>query len=505
MKSNNRIIHLVLILNIVIGICTLLATNSEATTTHTVKFITNGGTPVEDQIVEDGEHAVEPSTSRDGWIGKYWYKDESLNDFFSFTRDVITEDITLYAGWYKNLYIYTSGNGKVGPDGLGPIYEDPVGTYVLDGKTNNIYAEPNEGYIFLGWKKDGNPEIFSTDNPFEVEPIYGEEVSFTAVFEEDSEFEKYELYVNGIQFNSNKTSITCGDGTATFDPSNNTLTLDNATIDTVYGYQFGVINSGLPNLTINLVGDNILEGYNNNDGIDADASCNITITGSGTLTMQNIYYGTYIGSWGNPGGDLTINNTTVNIPSAVCAGIWVNHDIIFENSNVQVTKNNDSYNGIVSNVDGTITLNGGEVTVNTVKAAIHFGNTDDSNHSLIVNSGTLKLISTENDGIHVEPVSGTEEINGTIIINGGVLDVTSATKGTNVPEEKITIGSGLGYVVGESLSDSGNVVIKTTTTEVATGIVTIEKNTLISSALTNENFPGLESGNSIKIINSKRK
>lgn len=35
----------------------------------------------------------------------------------------------------------------------------------------------------------------------------------------------YEIYVNGEQFTSEKTTINCGDGTATFDISTNTLIL----------------------------------------------------------------------------------------------------------------------------------------------------------------------------------------------------------------------------------------------------------------------------------------
>ena len=43
---------------------------------------------------------------------------------------------------------------------------------------------------------------------------------------------EYDLYVNGERFTSDKLTIACGSGTATFDPSTNTLTLNNATIDT---------------------------------------------------------------------------------------------------------------------------------------------------------------------------------------------------------------------------------------------------------------------------------
>ncbi len=42
--------------------------------------------------------------------------------------------------------------------------------------------------------------------------------------------ENYNLYVNGEQFTSDKLSIACGEGTASYDPNTKTLTLNNATI-----------------------------------------------------------------------------------------------------------------------------------------------------------------------------------------------------------------------------------------------------------------------------------
>src|SRR5574344_2314339 len=85
----------------------------------------------------------------------------------------------------------------------------------------------------------------------------------------------YEIYVNGEQFTSEKTTINCGDGTATFDISNNTLILNNATITKRYGYQYAVINSEISNLTIQLIGNNVIDGNKGQyDGIGADGGSN---------------------------------------------------------------------------------------------------------------------------------------------------------------------------------------------------------------------------------------
>ena len=259
---------------------------------------------------------------------------------------------------------------------------------------------------------------------------------------------EYGLYVNGEQFTSEKTSIVCGEGTADFDGNTNTLTLTNATIDNVFGDQYGVINSSLKDLTIVLVGANTLDGKSNNDGIDADGGCNITITGEGTLDFVDTYYGTYIGYYDTEGADLTIKDTTVTVTDSACAGLWVNHDINFINSSVTITRTGSNYNGIVSNVGGTITVDGGTVSVTNQKAAVHMGNTDDSQHALVINSGDLSLTSVEAEGVYVQPVGTTEEINATLTVNGGKLEISSATVTTNIPEDKITLAETVSITSG---------------------------------------------------------
>ena len=64
---------------------------------------------------------------------------------------------------------------------------------------------------------------------------------------------QYDLFVNGEQFTSEKLTIECGEGTATYDPATHTLTLDNASITNAIDY--GGIHSNLTgDLTIALQG-----------------------------------------------------------------------------------------------------------------------------------------------------------------------------------------------------------------------------------------------------------
>lgn len=54
---------------------------------------------------------------------------------------------------------------------------------------------------------------------------------------------QYDLFVNGEQFTSEKLTIECGEGTATYDPTTQTLALNSASITNAADY--GGINSNL--------------------------------------------------------------------------------------------------------------------------------------------------------------------------------------------------------------------------------------------------------------------
>ena len=286
----------------------------------------------------------------------------------------------------------------------------------------------------------------------------------------------YEIYVNGEQFTSEKTTINCGDGTATFDISTNTLILNNATITKVYGWHYAVINSTISNLTIQLIGNNVIDGNKGEyDGIGAAGGSNVVIVGDGNLTMKDVYYGTYIGDYSVPGGNLKINNTTINIENAQATGIWVNHDLEIINSNIKIDKTGDDvYFGIVSNIGGTITIDGGNLDINTNSHCILLGNGDNSNHNVVIKSGNIKLNSRRNGayGIKFEPVLNTDTINGNIKIDGGNLEISTIAGGTNIDDSKITINSKVKFLKGTSLTDNGKILLNEAKNYNVTGTVT---------------------------------
>ncbi|MBR9938017.1 LPXTG cell wall anchor domain-containing protein [Oscillospiraceae bacterium Marseille-Q3528] len=102
--------------------------------------------------------------------------------------------------------------------------------------------------------------------------------------------ENYNLYVNGEQFTSEKLSIACGEGTASYDPNTKTLTLNNAAITnggkSDESPKYGIRVVGDTDLTIKLSGTNSIT-LDNGGGIFADGSSdNYNIIGDGKLTIN---------------------------------------------------------------------------------------------------------------------------------------------------------------------------------------------------------------------------
>lgn len=71
-----------------------------ATNKYTVKFNTNGGTAVNNVMVNHGNKVTEPETTRDGYTLEGWYTDYELTVPYDFNTPV-TYGLTLYAKWIK--------------------------------------------------------------------------------------------------------------------------------------------------------------------------------------------------------------------------------------------------------------------------------------------------------------------------------------------------------------------------------------------------------------------
>lgn len=175
---------------------------------------------------------------------------------------------------------------------------------------------------------------------------------------------QYDLFVNGEQFTSEKLTIECGEGTATYNPATQTLTLDNASITNAI--DSGGIHSKLTgDLTIALQDSNSIT-FDDNMGIMAAG--NIEITGPGNLAI-NVAGETRDGL--SIAGDVSVRETSlvINAPGGV---------------------------GIAS--DGTVSLDNAQVTSAALYAGIDAIN-------LIIENGSVVDISATKGGCNAAFIS----------------------------------------------------------------------------------------------------
>ena len=168
---------------------------------------------------------------------------------------------------------------------------------------------------------------------------------------------QYDLFVNGEQFTSEKLTIECGEGTATYDPATQTLALNSASITNAADY--GGINSKLTgDLTITLQGSNYIT-FDDNMGIKALG--NIEIQGPGSLA--------------------------INVAGETMDGISVAGDVSVRATSLAVK----APGGVGIASDGTVSIDNAQVTSAALYAGIDAIN-------LIIENGSVVDISATEDG-----------------------------------------------------------------------------------------------------------
>ena len=179
----------------------------------------------------------------------------------------------------------------------------------------------------------------------------------------------YDLSVNGEHFTSEKLTIQCGEGTATYDPDAQNLTLNNASITNAVDY--GGIDSELTgDLTITLQGSNQIT-FNDNIGIMATG--NVIFHGSGSLAIS-VAGDTMDGI--SVAGDVTMQNTAVSIHSPGGLGIACDGTVSLDNT--QLTSN-----GLYAGIDAAdlVIKNGCTVNISATEQncnAAYINSTDSS-------------------------------------------------------------------------------------------------------------------------------
>ena len=173
----------------------------------------------------------------------------------------------------------------------------------------------------------------------------------------------YNITVCGTAVTSANAADILGDGTISFNPETNTLTLNNANITTSDSFIYSINRD----LNIELIGNNniTVTGYSNgivfNRG--AEESATLSFTGSGTLNL-----GSASGKGIDLRGTMLVDGPSVNIHSAGMAiTATEKSDIIVDSGSLNI-KSDESYgifNYIYGDNKGSIEVNGGTLTVDS--------------------------------------------------------------------------------------------------------------------------------------------
>ena len=243
--------------------------------------------------------------------------------------------------------------------------------------------------------------------------------------------ENYNLYVNGEQFTSEKLSIACGEGTASYDPNTKTLTLNNAAITnggkSDESPKYGIRVVGDTDLTIKLSGTNSIT-LDNGGGIFADGSSdNYNIIGGGKLTINVKWDALY-----------TLNG---NIS-------------ISEGAELDITSANGC--GITSYNKGILSIDGAKVAVSSYYTAASAKELEIKNNSEVAltasekkfnavymgdenGAGKIEIINSKVEATSYYPALFTE---GNLTVNGGEVKCTSTADGAIWTKGDILIKGG---------------------------------------------------------------
>ena len=257
--------------------------------------------------------------------------------------------------------------------------------------------------------------------------------------------ENYNLYVNGEQFTSEKLSIACGEGTASYDPNTKTLTLNNATITnggkSDESPKYGIRVVGDTDLTIKLSGTNSIT-LDNGGGIFADGSSdNYNIIGDGKLTINVKWDALY-----TLNGNISISEgAELDITSAEGCGITSYNKGILSIDGAKVAVS--SYYTAASAKELEIKNNSEVALIASADQfnAVYMGNEN--------GAGKIEIINSKVEATSYYPALFTE---GNLTVNGGEVKCTSTADGAIWTKGNILIKGGAKVTTDSKFPMGGN-------------------------------------------------
>ncbi len=141
----------------------------------TITFETNGGTPIENQIVQYGDKVTRPKDpTKENFVFDNWYADQECTRLYNFDYTV-TNSFTIYAKWVGPHTVKFNTNG--GND-IAPITVQHKQTIP---KPEN---PKKDGYKFLGWYTYNG----SVYDPYNFSTPVTNDVTLYAMWKENSTY-----------------------------------------------------------------------------------------------------------------------------------------------------------------------------------------------------------------------------------------------------------------------------------------------------------------------------
>ena len=242
--------------------------------------------------------------------------------------------------------------------------------------------------------------------------------------------ERYDLVVLGDSVTSTNCADILGDGTMSYDPTTNVLTMNNVSISDDTNPI--TIISNINDLEINLIGTNDIYNYYTNGLCLRLSNCTVTLTGNGELNM--------ISPLGNGGNGVELRSSTLNLT---------------ENVKVHVF-------GVHYALQGS-TLTSGAGAVVSVSDNAHL-------EAICTMSGTGAMIDLQ-DLIMNDNIGIIKPVGGSFVANSGVVDANGA------PAKNVEIGktsvpgdvNGDGEVTGSDVTALYNHILFGQDTEIFNG------------------------------------
>ena len=138
----------------------VIMVNAQAVQRYTVTFVSNGGTAVAPQTVEENGFAMQPPAPiRNGYLFTGWYLDAVCTWRFDFNMPIVS-NMTLYAGWQETGGGDSSGGGSSsGGSSSGSQTEITTNP---DGSTTTTVTKPNGAVTETTVYQDGSKTVVET-------------------------------------------------------------------------------------------------------------------------------------------------------------------------------------------------------------------------------------------------------------------------------------------------------------------------------------------------------